>query len=135
MLFRSNVPDSVKLGGVRYNVTAIANAAFKNCKQASAAKIGKNVETIGKNAFAGCTKLKTVTQNGKKLKKIGESAFGNCKKLKKITIKSTALKTVGKNALKGIDKKAQIKVPASKLKKYKTLLAKKGQAKSVKIKK
>ncbi len=129
------VPDSVKLGGVSYQVTAIADAAFKNYKLAASAKIGKNVETIGKNAFAGCVKLKSVALNGKKLKKIGNSAFSNCKILKKITIKSTALKTVGKNAFKGIDKNAQIKVPANKLKKYKKILAKKGQAKSVKIKK
>ena len=129
------VPDSVKLGGVSDKVTAVADAAFKNNKQVTSVKVGKNVESIGKNAFAGCTKLKTVSLNSTKLKKIGNKAFYNCKKLTKITIKSTALTAVGKNALKGIDKKAQIKVPAKKLKKYKGLLAKKGQAKSVKIKK
>ena len=129
------VPDTVKLGSSTYKVTAVADNAFKNYKQATSAKIGKNVESIGKNAFAGCVKLKTVTLNSTKLKTIGSKAFSNCKKLTKLTVKSKVLKTVGKNALKGIHKKAQIKVPANKLKQYKKLFAKKGQAKTVKVKK
>ncbi len=96
--------------------------------------IKKNVTVIGKNAFAGCAKLKKVTVQGNKLKQIGSKAFYNCKKLKTITIKSKALKRVDKNAFKGINKKAVIKVPAAKLKAYKKLLAKKGQSKTVKIK-
>ena len=44
-----------------------------------------------------------------------------------------SLKTVGKNALKGIHKNAKVKVPAKKLKNYKGLFAKKGQAKTVKV--
>ena len=130
-----NVPDTVKLGSSTYQITAVANNAFKNYKQATSAKLGKNVQSIGKNAFAGCARLKAVTINGTKLKSIGSKAFANCSKLTKLTLKSTSLKSVGKNAFQGIYKKAQIKVPAGKYKKYKTLLAKKGQAKTVKIKK
>ena len=44
------------------------------------------------------------------------------------------LKKVGAKAFKGIYKKAVIKVPKAQKKKYKKLLAKKGQAKTVKIK-
>lgn len=129
------VPNTIKLGGSSYKVTAVAAGAFQNNKQAVSAKIGNNVTSIGKNAFADCKKLKTVTLNSKKLKTIGSKAFSGCKSLNKITVKSTALKTVGKNALKGIGKKAQIKVPSKKLKQYKTLFSKKGQAKTVQVKK
>lgn len=66
--------------------------------------------TIGKNAFSGCGKLKTVTINSKKLKKVGANAF------------------------KGINKKATINVPKAKKKAYTKLLKNKGQAKTVKIK-
>lgn len=82
--------------------------------------------------MSGCSKATSATV-GKNVTKIGPKAFNNCKKLKKITINGTKLKSVGANAFKGIDKKASIKVPKSKLKAYKNLLKKKGQASGVKI--
>ena len=103
--------DTITIGGRKFLVTSIGNSAFSGCSKATSATIGKNVT------------------------KIGSKAFYNCKKLKKITIKSTKLKSVGPKAFKGINKKASIKVPKSKLKAYKKLLKKKGQASSVKIKK
>ncbi len=130
-----SVPDSVALEGNAYTVTAIADSAFKSCKAATSAVIGKNIKEIGKQAFAGCTKLQTVNLKAKNLKKIGSKAFFNCKSLNKITLKSTSLKTIGKNAFYGIGKKCVIKVPTAKLKSYKKLLSKKGQSKGVTIKK
>lgn len=127
--------NTVTLGGKKYTVTSIAPSAFKNNKKITSVTIQKNVQIIGGNAFAGCTKLKKVTAKGTKLKNIGAKAFCNCKKLTSIIIKSKVLKKVGKNAFKGISKKAIIKVPAAKLKAYTKLLAKKGQKKTVKIKK
>lgn len=105
------VPDTVKIGGVTFKVTAVEKNAFKNCKKLKTATIGKNVTSIGTNAFYGDKKLKTI----------------------KVTTKS--LKKVGKNAFKNIDAKATIKVPASKLKAYKKLLKGKGQGRKVTIKK
>ncbi len=105
------VMDTVSLGGKKFKVTAVGDNAFKNCRKAVSASIGKNVRTIGRQAFM------------------------NCGQLKKITIKSTALKQVGKNALKGISKKAVVKVPAKNLKKYQKILKGKGQNRQVKIKK
>lgn len=105
------IPNTIKLYGKTYKVTGIAKQAFKDDDLLTQITIGKNVSTIGKEAFK------------------------NCKKLKTITIKSTKLKSVGKNALKNIHKKAKIKVPKSKLSKYKKLFKSKGQKKTVKIKK
>lgn len=129
------VYNSVKLGGKDYTVTSIADSAFRNNKRVTGASISKNVQSIGKNAFAGCTKLKKVTTKGNNLRKIGSKAFFQCRNLKSLTIKSKVLKSVGKNAFKGIHRKAVIKVPASKYKVYVKKLAKKGQSKTVKIKK
>ncbi len=80
---------------------------------------------------------KTVKYKGKiyKVTKIGAKAFANCTKLKKIEVKSKTIKKVGKNAFMNIHKKCKIKVPKQTYKSYKKLFAKKGQKKSVKIKK
>ena len=129
------VPDTIILDKKTYKVTSVAASAFKNFKKATTATIGKNVETIGDGAFAGCAKLKKVTIKSTTLTSVGRKAFQKCKALKNIIIKSKSLKTVGKNAFKGIHKKAAIKVPAAKYKNYVKILSKKGQAKTVKIKK
>ena len=128
-----SIANQVNINGQTVKITSIASSAFKNNKKAVSAAIGTNVATIGKNAFAGCTKLGTVTIKGTKLKQIGAKAFYNCKKLRKITLKTKALKTVGKNALKGTHEKLVIKVPKANLKNYRKTLAKKGQSKSAKI--
>lgn len=148
------IPDTVTIGGIKYNVTSIAANAFKNCKKLKTLKIGKNVKkigakafynctsltkvtggksllTIGKSAFQGCKKLKTVSISSKKLKTIGAKAFYGCKKLVKITLKTTKLtkKSVGKNALKGTNKKLVIKVPKKKVSAYKKFFKTKGNKK------
>ena len=94
-----SVPATVKLNGV-------------NDKSVTKVIIGKNIKSIGKEAFKGC------------------------KKLKRIEIKSTKLKasSVKKNWLKGTKKNLVIKVPKKKYAAYKKFLTKCGN-KTVKIKK
>ena len=105
-----NVKNTVKINNVSFKVTAIGANALKNHKKLTKVVIGNNVTGIGKQAFAGCSKLKS------------------------IQIKAKALKSVGSKAFKGIDKKAVIKVPKNKKKAYAKKLAGKGQVKTVKIK-
>lgn len=104
------IPATMKIEGGSYKVTAVEKNAFKNCKKLSKVTIGKNVKTIGSNAFYKAGKLKSVV------------------------VKTNVLKTVGKNAFKGISKKAYINVPNKKAKSYRSKMKKAGQAKSVKIK-
>ena len=125
--------------------------------------IGKNIKTIGKNAFKGCKKITKVTVNGDAIEVIGEGAFQNCKKLKNFTVGkkvkqigknafsgATNLKTlrfkgsikkakIGKNAFKNINKNAKVYIPKSLSKKQqntfkKALKNKGGMPKSVKFK-
>ncbi len=104
------IPETVNVGGEIYTVTSIDDRAFYKCTAMTNVTIGTNVTEIGKFAFSGCSKLKTVT------------------------IKSTKLKKVRRGAFKGISKSAVIKVPGSRLSSYKKLL--KGKYPSgVKIKK
>ena len=128
------IPATVKIDGVEYRVTSIANNAFKN-SSVTKVTIGANVETIGNGAFTGCKKLKSVTIP-KGVKKIGKKAFSGCKSLKKITIKTTLLTSgsVGKKAFSGISSKVKVKVPKSSKKTYTSFLVKKGLPKTAKIK-
>ena len=151
------IPATVKIGGVTYKVTKIADNAFKNNKTVTKVTIGSNIKAIGKNAFYKCTKLKTVSVGknvteiganafkgcssltsvtlGSKATKIGANAFNGCKKLKTIKITSTKLtsKTVAKNAFKGLTKATTIKVPKKKLSAYKKLFKQKGLSSKVKV--
>lgn len=106
------IPATIKVGGKKLKVTAIANKAFYNS--------GVTSVSIGNN-----------------IKSIGTKAFYNCKKLKSITIKTTKLtsKSIGSKAFKGVSQKATIKVPGSKMNTYKKLLRKKGLGKKAYLKK
>ena len=92
------VADTVKMGGKTVKVTAVAEGAFRKCTLATTATIGKNVTTIGDNAFSGD------------------------KKLKKITFKGNAVKKIGKNAWKNISRKNVFYVPKKSWKKYNSLI-------------
>ncbi len=136
-----------KVGSLKYKVTDVKKKTVTvtgpKKKSAKIVTIGKTVKIkgisfkitqIGNNAFSKCKKLKKVTI-GANVTKIGKKAFYKDTKLKSIVVKTKKLKSVGSQAFKGIYKKAKIKVPSSRLKKYKKLFKKKGQARTVKIKK
>lgn len=86
-----NVPDTVVVDGIRYQVTSIANNVFKNNKKLTSVVIGRNVTKIGKKAFFGCQKLKKVTIKTTKLKTktVGAKAFtkAGSKNYSKLTVK------------------------------------------------
>lgn len=106
------IPATIKVKGVTYKVTKIADNSFKNNNKITKITIGENIVSIGKNAFYGCKKLKTITIRSKKL----------------------TSKTVSKNAFKGLTKITTIKVSKNKLTAYKKLLKKKGLSSKVKVK-
>lgn len=91
------VPATVKVNGVSYPVTSVSDGAFKNSKVTSV-KLGKNVTTVGKNAFKGCKKLTKVTFPAK-LQKVEAGAFTGCTKLKAVSLPA-ATKTIGAKAFK-----------------------------------
>ena len=104
------IPAKVKIDGVSYKVTGISAGAFKNNRNLKKITVGKNITNVGKNAFKGCIKLKTITIKSKNIKKIGTGAFV------------------------GINKKAVIKVPKKSLGKYKKLLKSAKLSNKVKVK-
>ena len=108
---KASVSPTVKLGGVKFTVKAVANNAFKDCKKLTTLTIGKNVTKIGSKAFNGCSSLS------------------------KITINATNLKTIGTDAFKGIKSNATFKVPKKKAVKYEKMIRKAGAPKKSKINK
>nr|WP_317349064.1 CAP domain-containing protein [uncultured Blautia sp.] len=92
------VPDTVRIRGVRFKVTALGSRAFRGFSKLSSASIGKYVKIIGTDTFR------------------------NCKSLKSIRIRSRSLTKVGKNSIRNIYKKAVIRVPSGKRSSYKKLL-------------
>jgi hypothetical protein len=108
-----SIPKTIRVGGITYSVTAIADNAFKNCKKLKKITIGGNVITIGKNVFNGDKKLKTIVI-----------------KTNKLTSKS-----VSKKSFAGVSSKVTIKVPKSKVKAYTKLFRSRGLSKKVKVKK
>lgn len=144
------IPETVKVSGVTCKVTEISANAFKNDTVLKTVVIGKNVKTIGVNAFYGCKNLTKVSGGAalvticdrafsncaalqgivlpSTVKGIGKQAFYNCKKLRSITINTLSLtsKNVGAQAFTGTYAKAVVKVPAKKFAAYKSLLRAKG---------
>lgn len=91
-----SIPASISIKGKKYPVTSIADKAFYKSKNLTKVTIGKNVTSIGKSAFSGCSKLGS------------------------INIKTTKLikNSFGSNCFKGIAKKATVKCPKGKVKNY-----------------
>ncbi len=104
-----NIPATVKYNGMTFKVTAVNKKAFRKQTKLKSLTIGKNVKSIGSEAFSGA------------------------KKLAKIKFSGTALKSIGKNAFKNIKKNAVFQVKKSKKTYYKKLL-KKAKTKNYKMK-
>ena len=104
------VPDTVKYQGKVFKVTGIGKNVFKGNKKLKKVIIGKNVKTIEANAFAGCSKLKTITFKGTAVKKIGSKAFKGTGIDAKVTVPKKTFAKYKKMLLKGgLSKKAIVK--------------------------
>ena len=104
-----NIPATVKYNGMTFKVTSINKKALRKQTKLKSVTIGKNVKSIGANAFDGD------------------------KKLAKIKFSGTAIKSIGKNAFKGIKKNATFTVKKAK-KAYYNKLLKKAKTKNYKVK-
>ena len=104
------IPNTVKYKNKSYKVVSVAPKAFYNKRKLKKVYINANITTLGKDCFAKCKKLNSITFKGSKPPKIGRNAFKN------------------------INKKAKFYVPKKAYAKYrKTLTPKTGFNKSMKI--
>lgn len=110
------IPASITVKGKEYKVTSIKDNAFQNDHYLMELSIGKNIETIGKNACSGCSPLELLVIQTKKLtdKTVGSNAFQN----------------VGTNEY---EENLDVNVPESCLPAYEKLLRKKGMTEAYQI--
>lgn len=78
-----SIPNKVKIEGKSFDVVIIKASALQNHKYLKKIIIGKNVTSIGENAFKGCTNLKQVKV---KSKDISKSYLKKCKLEKKVRV-------------------------------------------------
>ena len=102
------IPSSIEVNGVKYQVTSIADNAFRKNKKLKKITIGKEIVSIGKRAFEGCKNLKEIVIETEKLK----------------------TGTVGRKAFAKTSSEAVVDVPKKKAKEYKKLLRKRGLSKN-----
>ena len=102
------IPSSIEVNGVKYQVTSIADNAFRKNKKLKKITIGKEIVSIGKRAFEGCKNLKEIVIETEKLK----------------------AKTIGRKAFAKTSSEAVVNVPKKKAKEYKKLLRKRGLSKN-----
>lgn len=69
------VAAAVTISGEKVSVISIAANAFKGMKKLEKVTIGTNVSKIGKNAFSGDSKLKSIQIKSKKLTYVGKGAL------------------------------------------------------------
>jgi hypothetical protein len=80
---RFDIPDTIKVDGISYKVTAVQDYAFFCNKRLRQVKIGANVRQIGYGSFAYCAKLTRVNVCTKQLKTVESDAFaGHCAAMK-----------------------------------------------------
>lgn len=105
------IPAKIEIGDITYPVTAIGAGAFKNQKKITKVTFPNTMTTIGKNAFSGCTGLKTVKMSNSKIVTISSKAFYKCTALKSVSLPGT-LKIIGNSAFYGCKKMKSIVIPA-----------------------
>jgi len=81
------------------SATSIPQFAFENNSLLTSVVLGKNLKTIGKRAFGGCTNLNNV-ELGENLESIGDSAFDSCTSLSHIHIPAS-VKSISYSSFNG----------------------------------
>lgn len=99
-----SIPANITAYGVSFKVIKIKDSAFKGNRKLTKITIPKTIQSIGKDAFRGCSKLKMIVVKTTKLK----------------------AKNVGSNAFKGTPRRATMKVNVKCLKAYKEFMKLKG---------
>ena len=109
------IPAQVTINGVKCKVVQVGPKAFKGFKKLKKITLSKNIKTIGKQAFYGCTKLSSVVVKGTALTTIKTGAFKKTSakmtvtfKTKKVTAKKRAA-LLKKMKKAGMSKAAKLK--------------------------
>lgn len=110
-------PQLITYDDVTYQVTGIAEGAYKENGSLASVNISNTIREIGVEAFAGCSKLMAVAF-GSDLEKIGSCAFAGCSALATVVFVSENVPEVADDAFEGIAGNCVGKCPAGMEKEY-----------------
>ena len=91
--------------------TSIKKDAFSGCSLLKSVTIGNSVTNIGDAAFKGCSSLQLVTI-GNSVTNIGVAAFKGCSSLKSVTIPNSVT-SIGRLAFSGCSSLQSVTIPDS----------------------
>ena len=108
----TQIPIKVEIGcsntNIPINTTTINDNTFKGCANLKTITIPSSVKLIGASAFEGCTNLESIIfEKNSQLISIGKDAFKGCNKIKTITNLPTKLPKNLLNILKNLVNKKQ----------------------------
>ena len=106
-LFYNN--ESIKKIVIKDGVTSIGFQAFAGCSNLKSVELGKNIERIGQHAFCDCIGITDITLP-ESVTKIDRYAFLGCSKLKHITM-SENISSIGDGAFKDCTSLLDIALP------------------------
>lgn len=86
------IPSSVEINGKSYMVTAIDDYCFRNNSGITAVTLPATIDSIGVQAFNGCSAMKSINLGDTKLRNLQVSTFLYCRALEAIVIPNTVTK-------------------------------------------
>ena len=107
----ANIPSTVTYQETTYDVTAIGDSAFYDCRSLTTVTILNSVISIGEAAFDGCSSLTSVTI-GNSVTSIGTQAFYDCSSLTSVTIPNSVT-SIGTQAFAYCSSLTSIDIPNS----------------------
>lgn len=95
------------------NMKSIPPRMFKNCKALTGIRIKKLVETVGEEAFAGCTSMTWFDVEGTSLSTIGKRAFSGCTELRDVDLGGVnGVRWIDSRAFEGCTSLTSIRLPS-----------------------
>ena len=131
------IPETITVDGVEYEVTGVADEAFRNCDNLKSVEIPATVREVGESAFRGCSSLERVvlpdlSAPAATLKHlstkaastniliIGDYAFADCSALNEVRNNSLAPQAVNETVFSGVNvSNCKLYVPEQSMNLYK----------------
>ena len=131
------IPETITVDGVEYEVTGVADEAFRNCDNLKSVEIPATVREVGESAFRGCSSLERVVlpdlsapaatlkhlstkAASTNLLIIGDYAFADCSALNEVRNNSLAPQAVNETVFSGVDvSNCKLYVPEQSMNLYK----------------
>ena len=107
----ANIPSTVTYQETTYDVTAIGDSAFYDCRSLTTVTIPNSVTYIGDRAFKSCSSLTSVSIPNS-VTSIGGAAFSSCSSLTSVTI-GNSVTSIGDDAFNSCSSLTTVTIPNS----------------------